>query len=98
MGRPCRRADRRHPAAAVNRGTGTLLETTELPQNRDRHESIAHDELGSSCAKAPFRGLSRFRPRRYGGDGSAVDTMGKGKGVEHGPFSFVVISQIMVLR
>jgi len=70
----------------TNPRTGTLLETTELPQNRDRHESIAPDDLRSSCAKAPFRGLSRLGARRYGGDGSAVDTMGKGKGVEHGPF------------
>ncbi len=38
------------------------METTELPQNRDRREPIGPDELRSSIAKAPSRGLSRLRP------------------------------------
>src|SRR3972149_4177252 len=36
-----------------NPGTGTFI---ELPQNRDRREPFAPDELRSSCAKAPFPG------------------------------------------
>jgi hypothetical protein len=39
--------------------TGTFL---ELPQDRDRREPIAPDELRSSCAKAPSRGLSHLWP------------------------------------
>ena len=37
----------------TNPRTGTFL---ELPQNRDRREPIAPDELRSSFAKAPFPG------------------------------------------
>ena len=50
-----------------NPGTGTFMGTAELPQNRDRREPIAPDELYSSCAKAPYRGLSHLwaQPAQY---------------------------------
>ena len=51
------------PAPAPNRTnprTGTSL---KLPQNRDRREPIAPDELRSSCAKSPSPGLSQLRPQ-----------------------------------
>ena len=80
----------------TNPRTGTFL---ELPQNRDRREPIAPDELRSSCAKAPFPGAFALT-----GPGGMVATdrllirWGRGRGSKMAHFSFAVISQIMVLR